>query len=248
MEMQTQTSEKIESKEDVSQLNAEASELEKAYNELVSKFKWLEMKYRRFCPDAMESLGDIQRQIRELEKELAKPKYQNSDEYVEKEPEQSDELEESDKPKNFREERKEIKRIYRRISRLAHPDKQSKKLTKDQSDSLTNAFVEANSAYKEGNLDYLLHLLGDILGILNGQDSNSEEYIKSLKKKIDNLTGHLENAKQSPMFSVWSCDASGHESNAKAIFNQMVSMEIHEAQVRLQHLRSLFNEEIYKKE
>ena len=141
------------------------------------------------CDFIDQDIGEyIKENYSEQYEEFAKPNKPTSEPIIEEENNDND-----SQPKC---QNKDIKKLYRKIVELTHPDK-----AKDQED----IFRDATRAYKEENLAMLLEIASDLRIKIN---ELSDESIELVQENIQDLETKVEELKQSTAWAWYNCKSS----------------------------------------
>lgn len=163
----------------------------------------------RYQAEFHESLGDrlarlLKLRMRKLLRESKiNPEKQSSYEQAKKDFEDFEQEQETRREKDARtewnlseEEQKELKQMYRRGSKLCHPDL----VADEHKDAASRMFMELRKAYEEGDLLRIRHLVerceAGLFDSIQGDGDQSERKKQRLRAKIAGIREALDRVKQ----------------------------------------------------
>lgn len=224
----------------------ELSEAIKAENEIKKELHTVDtgmekvsVSYRKYFPQQMQSLAEVEMALYEISSKIADLESENFEEPEKPEPEENTNPEEK---KDKKTKKKQVREHYGKISKLCHPDKTAKK-DKELRENLTQLFIQAREAYKQGDLELLLSIEVEVTLLLSDR---SEQQIKedrkaklqALKRSIYTMRNDLDQKKLHPIYYVYDFDKNGQVDQAKAMYAQLMDHLLSQKRAELRELQA----------
>jgi len=174
-------------------LRVELKILEKEFLKLSNQKSEIEQLISEFNHQYMIRLGELISQLLKLkaEKERSKEKIEEEFKNFKEEFEKEQEREKSKKTVT-RDEKRELKKLYREASKLCHPDV----VLEENREVAEEVFKELNEAYSNNDLEKVSKILNSLKN--GGFETNSEKIdnFEILKSKIDELREKIDSEKR----------------------------------------------------
>jgi len=174
-------------------LRVELKILEKEFLKLSNQKSEIEQLISEFNHQYMIRLGELISQLLKLkaEKERSKEKIEEEFKNFKEEFEKEQEREKSKKTVT-RDEKRELKKLYREASKLCHPDV----VLEENREVAEEVFKELNEAYSNNDLEKVSKILNSLKN--GGFETNSEKIdnFEILKSKIDELREKIDTEKR----------------------------------------------------